>query len=161
MNESYDYLKRLLLLPLVQSQRQCLFSLPGQKRETIHVNYMLKLKPIPRHISIYKMWSFFLPGQIPEGADCTVSDIPAHEEENGSGWLFIVVWPLPLQTEFMWNFRPPAWRRVIFYPTLEVKWAQWDPKSLTNPLLCHSEDLCLMQGLILEIAWGQKIAWLI
>lgn len=55
----------------------------------------------------------------------------------------------------------PGEEQIFFYPTLELKWSQWELKSLANPLLCHSEDLCLMQGLIQQIAWGQKIAWLI
>lgn len=157
MNELHDYLKLFLLLLLIQFLRDMVL-LPGKKKRKFHGNNMLKVKSIPRHISIYKIWSSFLCGKSEIRRSWLYRLLTSQVKRKK--WLSLddcLLWHSHYNFRLSscdWHFRPLAWRRVIFYPTLEVKWAPWDPKSLTNPLLCHSEDLCLMRGLILQIAWG-------
>ena len=75
MNELNVYLKRLLLLLLVQFSETLFVLLPRKKWDTTHVNYVLILKPIPGHISIFVKCDLFsyLVSQKSQAAYCIVS----------------------------------------------------------------------------------------
>lgn len=60
MNELPVYLGRLLPSSVLRDTVLII----RKKEGIIHVNYMLTLKPIPRHISIYKNIIYFLTWQV-------------------------------------------------------------------------------------------------
>lgn len=117
MNELNVYLKRLLLLLLVQFS-ETLFVLITKEKMGHHTCelYVNTQADSRTYFHICKMWSIFLSGKSEITSCLLYSFLTSHvmKKKMGMERLFIVVWPLPLQTEFMWNFRPPVWRRVIF-----------------------------------------------